>query len=112
MRWFSSPPKPPQPTPSTEPPSGSLAQAIAQRSRANEDKITGPIAAGFVQRIHHSISDDILTQDEETNVRIFLDRMASLDLPSVITGSATPDRASADRITNEARHANLTQLQG
>ena len=53
------------------------------------------------------MQDGILTPDEETNLRHFRDRMANQDLPSVITGSTTLDRASADRITAEARRAAL-----
>ena len=55
----------------------------------------------------HTMSDGILTREEETNLRHFRDRMANQDLPSVITGSTTLDRASADRITAEARRAAL-----
>ena len=53
------------------------------------------------------MSDGALTAEEETSLRTFRDRMADHDLPSVITGSTTLDRASADRITGMARRAAL-----
>ena len=55
------------------------------------------------------MQDGTLTADEETNLRTFRDRMADQDLPSVITGSTTLDRASADRITGLARSAAIGQ---
>ena len=55
------------------------------------------------------MQDGTLTADEETNLRTFRDRMADHDLPSVITGSTTLDRASADRITGLARSAAIGQ---
>ena len=53
------------------------------------------------------MQDGTLTADEETSLRTFRDRMADRDLPSVITGSTTLDRASAARITAQARRAAL-----
>ena len=85
----------------------STLQAIADRARATPDEISGAIAAGWTQGVKHAMSDGILTREEETNLRHFRDRMANQDLPSVITGSTTLDRASADRITAEARRAAL-----
>ena len=55
------------------------------------------------------MQDGTLTADEETNLRTFRDRMADHDLPSVITGPTTLDRASADRITSLARSAAIGQ---
>ena len=80
-------------------------QAIATRARATPDEIAGAIAAGFAQGVKHAMQDGTLTAEEETNLRTFRDRMADHDLPSVITGSTTLDRASADRITGLARRA-------
>ena len=85
----------------------STLRAIADRARATPDEISGAIAAGWTQGVKHAMSDGILTQEEETNLRYFRDRMANQDLPSVITGSTTLDRASADRITAEARRVAL-----
>ena len=82
-------------------------QAIASRARATEDDVSQAIADGWAQGVKHAMSDSILTQEEETNLRHFRDRMANQDLPSVITGSTTLNRASADRITAEARSAAL-----
>ena len=82
-------------------------QAIATRARATEDDISQAIADGFAQGVNHAMADGTLTADEETSLRRFRDRMADHDLPSVITGSTTLDRASTDRITGMARHAAL-----
>ena len=53
------------------------------------------------------MQDGTLTADEEASLRTFRDRMADHDLPSVITGSTTLDRASTDRITGLAKRAAL-----
>ena len=85
----------------------STLQAIADRARATPDDISQAIADGWAQGVKHAMQDGTLTADEETNLRTFRDRMADHDLPSVITGSTTLDRASADRITGQARRAAL-----
>ena len=87
-------------------------EAIATRARATETDISQAIAAGFAQGVKHAMQDGTLTADEETNLRTFRDRMADHDLPSVITGSTTLDRASADRITGLARSAAIGQGSG
>ena len=58
------------------------------------------------------MSDGILTREEETLLRDFRDLMANRDLPSVVTASATLDRASADRIASQARNAALAAGDG
>ena len=68
----------------------STLQAIADRARATPEDIS--------QGVKHAMSDGTLTAEEETNLRTFRVRMADHDLPSVITGSTTLNRASADRI--------------
>ena len=85
----------------------STLQAIATRARATPEDISQAIADGWAQGVKHAMQDGTLTADEETNLRTFRDRMADHDLPSVITGSTTLDRASADRITGLARSAAL-----
>ena len=85
----------------------STLQAIATRARATEDDISQAIADGWAQGVKHALSDDILTREEETLLRDFRDRMADQDLPSVVTGSATLDRATAHRITGQASRAAL-----
>ena len=82
-------------------------QAIVNRARATEADISQAIADGWAQGVKHAMQDGTLTAEEETNLRTFRDRMADHDLPSVITGSTTLDRASADRITGLARSAAL-----
>ena len=85
----------------------STLQAIADRARATPEDISQAIAAGFAQGVQHAMADGTLTAEEETNLRAFRDRIADHDLPSVITGSTTLDRAAADRITAQARSAAL-----
>ena len=82
-------------------------QSIATRARATEEDISQAIAAGFAQGVKHALQDGTLTADEETSLHTFRDRMANHDLPSVITGSTTLDRAAADRITGMAKRAAL-----
>ena len=82
-------------------------QAIATKARATEKDISQAIANGWAQGIKHAMQDGTLTADEEANLRAFRDRMADHDLPSVITGSTTLDRASANRITGLAKSAAL-----
>ena len=87
-------------------------RAIANRARATGDDISGAIAAGWAQDIQHAMSDGILTQQEETQLRDFRDRMANRDLPGIITGSATLDQASAERISAQAGRAALATGDG
>ena len=82
-------------------------QTIADQARATGDEVSQAIADGWVQGIQHAMQDGILTHEEEDQLRDFRDRMADQDLPSIITGSATLDRASADRTTAQARRAAL-----
>ena len=82
-------------------------QAIAKRARTTEEDISQAIVTGFAQGVKHATADGTLTHEEEDNLRNFRNRMADQDLPSVITGSATLDRASADRITAQASSAAL-----
>ena len=84
----------------------STLRAIADRARATPDEISGAIAAGWTQGVKHAMSDGALSA-EEANLRYFRDRMADQDLPSVITSSTILDRASAARITAQARRAAL-----
>ena len=90
----------------------STLQAIATRARATPEDISQAIAAGFAQGVNHAMQDGTLTAEEEANLRTFRDRMADHDLPSVITGSTTLDRASANRITGMARSAALDNGSG
>ena len=90
----------------------STLQAIADRARATPEDISQAIANGWAQGVKHAMQDGTLTADEETNLRTFRDRMADHDLPSVITGSTTLDRASANRITGMARRAALDHGSG
>ena len=90
----------------------STLQAIAERIRATPDNISQAIADGWAQGVKHAMQDGTLTADEETNLRVFRDRMADRDLPNVVTASATLDRASADRFAAEAGRAALATGDG
>ena len=90
----------------------STLQAIATMARATEDEISSAIASGWAQGVKHAMQDGILTRDEETNLRTFRGQMANQNLPTVVTGSATLDRASADRIGAEAGRAALATGDG
>ena len=90
----------------------STLRAIANRAQATEDDISQAIADGWAQGVQHAMQDGILTQQEETSLRDFRDRMANQDLPGIVTGSATLDPASADRISTQARQAGLSTGDG
>ena len=89
----------------------STLQAIATRARATPEDISQAIAAGWAQGVKHVMQDGTLTADEETNLRTFRDRMADHDLPSVIAGSTTLDRAATDRITGMAKKTKFCKSQ-
>ena len=91
---------------------GSTLGAIAARARATEDEVSQAIAAGWTQGVQHAMSDGILTREEETLLRDFRDRMAALELPSVVRESTALDRASADRIAAQAWNAALAAGDG
>ena len=87
-------------------------QAIAARARTTEDEISQAIAAVWAQGVQPAMQEGILTREEENNLRDFRDRMANQDLPAIFTGSATLDRASADRISAQAGRAALSTRDG
>ena len=88
----------------------STLQAIAAQARATEDELSG--AAAWSHSAQHAISDGILTREEETNFRAFRDRMAALNVPSVVPRSANRNRASAERVPAEAGRAALANGDG
>ena len=90
----------------------STLRTIAARARATDDEVSQAIAAGWTQGVQHAMSDGILTREEETLLRDFRDRMAALELPSVVRESTALDRASADRIATQARNAALATGDG
>ena len=81
--------------------------AIAARARATEEDISQAIADGWAQGVQNAMQDGTLSHEEEDHLRVFRDRMADQDLPSVIAGSSTLDRAARDRISSQARRAAL-----
>ena len=58
------------------------------------------------------MQDGILTADDEASLRTFRDRMADQELPTIITGSATLDRAATHRITAQASRDALSTGDG
>ena len=87
-------------------------QAIASRARATEDDISQAIADDWVQGVSHALSDGILTQEEEDNLRTFRERLVTGELAVIAQGSATLDRAIQDRIRTQARRAALSTGDG
>ena len=70
------------------------------------------IADGWAQGVSHAMSDGILTNEEEARLRDCRDSLAIGEIPGVSAGSATLDRAVAERITDAARHAALATGDG
>ena len=87
-------------------------QAIASRARATEDDISQAIADGWVQGVSHALSDGILTQEEEDNLRTFRERLVTGELAAIAQGLATLDRATRARISTQARRAALSTEDG
>ena len=78
----------------------STLQAIATRARATPEDISQAIADGWAQGVKHALSDGILTQEEEANLRTFRDRMADQDLPSIIARKKTGKTSSSTAWTS------------
>ena len=72
-------------------------RAIAARAHATEDGISQVIADGWAQGVSHAMSDGIITQDEETQLRHFRDRLVSGDDRLVSEGVSTLDQAANGR---------------
>ena len=85
----------------------STLQTIATRARATEEDISRAIADGWVQGVRNATHDGILTHEEEDRLRTFREHLVIGDLRGVVTGSAVLNRASAERISAQARQAAL-----
>ena len=54
-------------------------RAIAGRAHGTEDDVSQAIAAGWAQGVQHAMSNGIITQEEENQLRHFRDRLISGD---------------------------------
>ena len=92
---------------------------IACRSHGDGTTVNQALEEGWKQGVSHSMADGILTQQEETLLRQFRDRLA-LDSEGIDRKAAAQlDKASTDRLTLDARlaaiavenpHAHLNEL--
>ena len=87
-------------------------QAIAQRSRATDEDIERALEEGFRQGVAQTMSDGIITRQEEERLRTFRDNLALENSSADSKTLATLDRASSDRIMMEARLAAISVHDG
>ena len=86
--------------------------AVAKISYGNEDTVNQALEEGWKLGVDHSMADGILTQDEETRLREFRDRLA------LGSDTADPDamkhlgKASRDRLMLDARLAAIAVFDG
>lgn len=80
--------------------------AIAERSYAADDEVHSAIVQGWREEVRASLSDGILTREEEDRLRDFRDRLALDDAPDSAV-LAQLDRAARDRLMLSARMAAL-----
>ncbi len=80
---------------------------VAERSWMGEDDVRAAIAEGWSIAVRESLADGVLTQEEETRLRVFRDGMAA---QSGFDDSAESDleQASRKRLVNQARLAALS----
>ena len=82
----------------------SLAE-IARRSHGDGDTVNQALEEGWKLGVAHSMADNVLTQQEETLLRKFRDRLA-LDSANIDRKAEEQlERASTDRLTLDARLA-------
>ena len=87
-------------------------RAIAARAHATEDDVFQAISAGWTQGVKHAMSDGILTQQEENQLRRFRDQLVSGDNPLVSQGLSTLDREAGNRLMMDARTAAMDTQDG
>ena len=80
--------------------------AIAERSFIGSDRVDGAIAEGWRQAVSESLSDGILTRQEEADLRDFRDHFA-IDVHRAGGAVAELERAVHDRLSFTARQAAL-----
>ena len=85
---------------------------IAQRSWIEEGGIQAAIAQGWHDAVRASLADGILTQDEETRLRAFQDRLGLAGDNATVAALARLDKAVQDRLMLDARLAALAVNNG
>ena len=86
--------------------------AIAGRVCAAEDDISRATAIGWIQGVQHAMSDGIITQEEENQLRHFRDRLVSGDDRLVNEAVSTLNQAAGDRLMTDARTAAMATQDG
>ena len=82
----------------------SLAE-IARNSYGDGDTVNQALEEGWKRGVGHAMADGIITQNEETKLREFRDRLALADSSADEQAAAQLDKASRDRLTLDARLA-------
>ena len=85
---------------------------IADQSYASKDDINRAIAKGWSLSVRYTISDGVLTREEEDRLRGFRDRMAVMNGPDAADASAALQRGAEDRLLLAARIAALSTEAG
>ena len=80
---------------------------IASRSHGDGNTVNLALEEGWKRGVAHSMADSILTQEEESRLREFRDRLALADSGADPKATDELERAAADRLTLDARLAAL-----
>ena len=78
---------------------------IAGRSHGDGTTVNLALEEGWKRGVAHSMADGILTQDEESRLREFRDRLALADSGTDRKAAEEIERAAVDRLTQGARLA-------
>ena len=80
---------------------------IARRSHGDGNTVNQALEEGWKQGVAHSMADGILTQDEESRLREFRDRLALADSGADRKAAEELERAATGRLTLDAKLAAL-----
>ena len=80
---------------------------IARRSYGEGNTVNQALEEGWKQGVAHSMADGILTQDEESRLREFRDRLALGDSGADRRAAEELEQAASDRLVFDARLAAL-----
>lgn len=86
--------------------------AVASRSFAGEPEIHASIAEGWKQAVEVALANGIPSQDEESRLRSFYDRLVATKNSDTAAMVARLDKASRDRLAFAARHTALADSDG
>ena len=78
---------------------------IASHSYGNGNAINQALEEGWKQGITHAMADGVLTQDEESRLREFRDRLALADSGADRKTAEELERAATDQLLLDARLA-------